>query len=191
MLQQRTFIPPLGAADELASMRNQLSFGRRLEARSGARGARSPGWRSRLDRNAKLAQACLKKAVDAEVSFAQRRGIFRGRGDAVSDLAVMQNRAAAGRPSHDVDIGSANLPDVVKTRCGLIAPERERRPAPGIDAEHRFASASRTRLQRGVPRHVLGARAWSGEEKAPGAVTSPRVHRVLNCHSYEHHNQAR
>ena len=29
------------------------------------------------------------------------------------------------------------------------------------------------------------------EHQSPGAETSRGVHSVLNCHSYEHHNQAR
>ena len=36
VLQQRAIVPPLGAADQLASVRHQLSFARRLEAASHA-----------------------------------------------------------------------------------------------------------------------------------------------------------
>ena len=110
---------------------------------------------------------------------------------AVCHLVVVEDRATAGRPSHDVDVRGADLVDVVQARRRLMSAERQRRARPCVDAEHGFTRPRRAGLKGAVPRHVLGARTRRGEEKAPAAVTSRGVHRVLNCHLYEHHNQAR
>src|SRR5205823_11816522 len=112
-------------------------------------------------------------------------------GDAVSDFAVVQDRSPTGGSSHHIDLLSLNFPEIVEAQRWLIASKRERRATPRVDAEDRFCSACRARQKRAVARHVLGATARRDEEQTPAAVTSPGVHRVLNCHSYEHHNQAR
>jgi len=109
----------------------------------------------------------------------------------VSDLVIVQNGAATGRPAHDVNVGRANLLDVVESGRWLMPAEGECRTRPRVDAENGFPGPRRARLQGAVARHVLGAGTRLREEKAPAGVTSPRVHRVLNCHLYEHHNQAR
>src|SRR5947207_1506339 len=86
----------------------------------------------------------------------------------------------------------------------LLSSDRAQRKNPAATTGHhrrgwsRVATALHSRaaprsphLQRTVARHVFSASASWNEEKTPAAVTSPGVHTMLNCHSYEYHNQAR
>ncbi len=190
MLQQRSILAPLGAANEFCAASHQLSFTWYVKTRPHTRYFGALCTSGSFHEDAELTQAQLQDPIDAAVRLAERARIDRC-GDAVCDFAVMENSPATGWATHDVDLRIPNLLQVVKSDGGLITAERKGRTTPRINAEDRFSIARRACLQRTVARHVFSAGARRYEEKTPAAQTSPGVHRVLNCHSYEHHNQAR
>jgi len=138
-----------------------------------------------------LKAAVEQDPVDSGIRLTEGLVVLERSCHAVGDFTIVQNCAPTGGSPDDVEPSGPNPLNIVESRRRLVSAERECWLRPGVNAEHGLRRLRGAHLQCRIPRHVLCARARRREEESPASVTSPGVHRVLNCHSYEHHNQAR
>ena len=96
----------------------------------------------------------------AKVSIAHNYG--------VGYLAVMVDGPAARRPAHELDPPSFGLTGVVLTLGRLIAPQRDARWPPAVEAKHRRATVANRFRQGNIYCHVARPRARGRLDKAPG-----------------------
>ena len=114
MLQQGSIFAPLGATNEFCAAGHQLSFTRNLETGTHARNFGALCTSGGFHVDAKLAQAQLQDPIDAVVRLAERARA-NWCGDAIGDLAVVENRAATSWAAYDVDLRLPNPFQVVKS----------------------------------------------------------------------------
>src|SRR5207249_2551560 len=83
--------------------------------------------------------------VDARVRLGEIARACRGGGDAVGNFAPVENGASARGPAHDVEVALGDAREIVAAPRRLMTSERDRGPAPRVDAQHPLAAAARAR----------------------------------------------
>ena len=141
MLEQRPLEPSLRTSDELSSRHRDFAGGRLIETRPRIRTGGWPPACGHLGRNSQGREGCYQPPVDQPVRSLEtprRRARKNGR---VCELAVVQHGPSAGRPTYELDAGTATQSRTVAAVSRFIAAKRDGGATPPVDAEHRLARA--------------------------------------------------
>ena len=168
MLQQRAALPPLRRADELSPVQGHFAPRRLGEAGRGRRRRRSRRGGGERHGHSERFEGEAEQGVDATIFRDEGPGVVAGRGHAVGDLPVVQERAPPGGAPDDADAALSEQRVAVHTDRPLVAAKRKRRLRPRIDAEHGLAGSPGARHERFVERHVFRPTERWGEQQTPG-----------------------
>src|SRR6185437_15407077 len=127
VLEERAVGSPLSAASELSPVDRELTGARLVEAWSEIGNRRAAGRRKGSRVDADRVEGVEQQPVDPDVRGVQVARVAHRPGDAVGDLTVVENGAAARWPADDVERSLVNTATVVSTRGALIPAQRERR----------------------------------------------------------------